>query len=170
MSYSESFPPIITSRSTLLILGTMPGRQSLQHQQYYANMQNAFWRIMFGMFGKEVPAIYGERISFLHSKGIAVWDVLKSCNREGSLDENIIDEEPNDFRTLFIKHPNIKTIVFNGNNPHKYFKKYSGIGTGHEFHTMPSTSPANRTKRFDQKLELWKIVKDLAAAAEPAIL
>jgi hypoxanthine-DNA glycosylase len=161
MNYAESFPPVITPHAQLLILGTMPGRQSLLHQQYYANNQNAFWRIMFGMFGKEVPAAYGQRIKFLDDKGIAVWDTLKSCVREGSLDEKILDEQPNDFHTLFRQYPGIKAIVFNGNNPHKYFKKYVGLGTGHEYHIMPSTSPANRTRRFEQKLEEWSVVREL---------
>jgi TDG/mug DNA glycosylase family protein len=159
--FSESFPPIISPRSKILILGTMPGRQSLIQQQYYANSQNAFWRIMFGMFGNEVPAVYDKRIEFLHSKKIAVWDVLKSCHREGSLDEDILDEVPNDFPALFKQYPNIKAIVFNGNNPHKYFKKYVGMNTAHDYYHMPSTSPANRTKRFEQKLELWQAVKSL---------
>ena len=116
---------------------------------------------MFGMFGKEVPAEYEKRISFLEKNNIAVWDVLRNCHREGSLDENILNEEPNDFKSLFAMYPGIRTIVFNGNNPHKYFKKYVGLNTGHQFHTMPSTSPANRTRRFEQKLEQWTIVREL---------
>lgn len=159
--YSESFPPIISPGSRILILGTMPGRMSLERQQYYANPHNTFWRIMFGIFNKNVPAAYEKRIELLRKKKIALWDVLKNCHREGSLDEDILNEVPNDFPALFEQYPNIKVIVFNGNNPYKYFKKYIGLKTGHAYHIMPSTSPANRTKRFEQKLELWKAVREL---------
>lgn len=158
--YAESFPPIITHNAKLLILGTMPGRISLNAQQYYANKHNAFWRVIFGMFGEQVPDSYKARLSFIKKHNIAVWDVLKHCEREGSLDEDITNEVPNDFRTLFGKYPSIKTIVFNGGNSYKFFKKYIGFDTGHQYCKMPSTSPAN-TKKFEYKMEAWKVVREL---------
>jgi hypoxanthine-DNA glycosylase len=158
--YAESFPPIITRSSKLLILGTMPGRISLEAQQYYANNQNAFWRVIFGMFGEQVPPTYKERIAFVKKKNIAIWDVLRNCEREGSLDENIINEEPNDFAALFARYPGIRTIVFNGGNSHKFFKRYVGLDTGHKLLKMPSTSPSN-TQKLVLKLEAWKAVREL---------
>lgn len=158
--YAESFPPIINRSAKLLILGTMPGRISLDAQQYYANKHNAFWRVIFGMFDAQVPDSYKERISFVKKQNIAVWDVLKNCEREGSLDEAIINEVPNDFQSLFNRYPNIRTIVFNGGNSHKFFKKYIGFETGHWYFKMPSTSPAN-TKKFEHKMEEWKVVREL---------
>lgn len=146
--YAESFPPIVSRSAKLLILGTMPGRISLTAQQYYANKHNAFWRVIFGMFDEEVPEGYEQRITFLKSKNIAVWDVLRNCEREGSLDVDIVNEVPNDFPGLFKKYPNIKKIVF------------VGFNTEHEYYQMPSTSPAH-TKKFEQKLEAWKIVREL---------
>lgn len=86
---------------------------------------------------------------------------MKSCERIGSLDQHIENEVPNDLEKLLSEHPSIRAIVFNGNNPHKYFKKYVGLNTGYDYYVMPSTSPANGTKSFAQKLEIWSRLRDL---------
>ena len=101
MSQVKSFNPVVDEDSRVLILGSMPGVQSLKKQQYYAHQQNHFWRIMFGMFEKPVETQYDRRIAFLKSKGIGLWDTLESCHRPGSSDSDITNEKPNNFKKLF---------------------------------------------------------------------
>ena len=89
MSEPTSFAPIIDDKSKVLILGTMPGGKSLEKQQYYANPRNQFWKIIDNLFDETLPTDYEKKINFLKDKRIALWDVLKACSREGSLDANI---------------------------------------------------------------------------------
>jgi len=93
----RSFPPVATSEARVLILGSMPGIASLTAGQYYAHPRNAFWRIMGKLVGAGPENPYDERLRILKKGGIALWDVLDSCVRPGSLDANISNETPNDF-------------------------------------------------------------------------
>jgi hypoxanthine-DNA glycosylase len=109
-----SFDPIIDDNCRVLVLGTMPGPASLRRQQYYGYERNAFWRIIYDLFEEEPEEDYGFRKSFLLKHNIALWDVLKSCEREGSSDSGIRNPVPNDFAALYSKFPGIKHICFNG--------------------------------------------------------
>lgn len=161
MGEIKSFKPIIDSISKVLILGSMPGVESLNKQQYYANKRNQFWKIIFSLYELSPSEIYEEKIEFLKSKGIALWDVIDCCSREGSLDSNIKNEIPNDFAFLFEKHPNIKSVIFNGAKAYETFKtkigfeKYKNI----MFHKLPSTSPAHAVP-FESKMNEWKTIKE----------
>ncbi len=104
MSVIRSFPPIINSRSRVLILGSMPGIKSLQAQEYYAHPQNQFWKIMTALLGFELPLTYMHKKKMLLKNNIALWDVIASCRREGSLDSNIRHIRLNDFEGLFKKY------------------------------------------------------------------
>jgi hypoxanthine-DNA glycosylase len=156
---ARSFQPIIDSASKILILGSMPGVQSLEQQKYYANPQNQFWRIIYSLFHTPLDPEYDNRISFIKDKGIGLWDVLESCDREGSLDSNIRNEKVNDFKSLLKTFPNIQCILFNGTKAYETFRK----GVGFDcfgfitFERLPSTSPAN-AQRFEQKLSEWNIL------------
>lgn len=156
----NSFEPVINKDSRVLILGTMPGIKSLEKQEYYGNERNAFWKIIFSLFNKELTTDYEQRKEFLLQHNIALWDVLKSCDRKGSGDNEITNPVPNDFNGLFSQYPNIEAIYFNGEPAEKFFKKLV-IGTntdsGIVFHKLPSTSPANAVK-FEQKLKYWKLI------------
>ena len=159
MSLLNSFLPIINRESLILILGSMPGVESLRLQQYYGNPRNQFWKIIYELFDTQVSQDYEERVSFLKSKKIAVWDVIANCYREGSLDSNIREEKVNDFSGLFKAYPCIKTVVFNGGKAYETYKKWIGLGTIPDltFHKLTSTSPAN-TKKYEEKLREWSLI------------
>ncbi|WP_026713577.1 DNA-deoxyinosine glycosylase [Flavobacterium daejeonense] len=155
-----SFPPFVNKETKILILGTMPGIASLEKQQYYAHPRNHFWKILFTILEKTVVSeIYEERIQLLTRNKIGIWDVLQNCERKGSLDIHIKNQQANDFEKLFEEYPAIKTIVFNGKESHRYFIKSFGKIKGITYHVMPSTSPAN-TMSFEKKLKSWSVVFD----------
>lgn len=163
MNLLTSFQPIIDECSRVLILGSMPGIESLRLQQYYANPRNQFWKILYELFETPVSQVYEERISFIKSKKIAVWDVIENCYREGSLDSKIREEKVNDFSALFKAYPDILTVLFNGGKAYEIYKRWIGFGTSSNltFHKLTSSSPAN-TKRYEEKLKEWEVIKGLA--------
>lgn len=155
---SFSFAPISTPNSEVLILGTMPGTKSLELNQYYGHNQNNFWKFMFAILNEDFSFDYETRKALLQKNKIALWDVLQYCDRIGSLDSAIKNEIANDFETFLKNHPNIKTILFNGQKAHAFFKKYIHLKNEYQLITLPSTSPANAGKTFDSKLTEWKII------------
>jgi len=159
MSNIESFLPVGDSLSKILILGSIPGKESLRQHQYYAYPQNQFWKIVYSLFNTPVDDNYDDKILFLKKNNIALWDVIKSCYREGSLDSNIKMEQANDFESLFKNYPNIEYVFFNGLKAYNVFKKKVGFNFGNiKFQRLESTSPAN-TKKFEYKLDNWSIIK-----------
>jgi hypoxanthine-DNA glycosylase len=151
-----SFPPFIDKNAEVLILGTMPGAMSLFKQEYYAHKQNAFWKIMFSLFS-ELPVAedFEDKKKLLGQNNIALWDVLKNCEREGSLDTNIKNHVENDIEGLLAEYPNIRKILFNGKESYKYFQRKFGTIENVGIIVLPSTSPAN-TIKFEKKLEAWR--------------
>jgi G:T/U mismatch-specific DNA glycosylase len=153
------FSPIVDKDTTRMVVGTMPSVDSLRFSEYYGNPRNQFWKILFSVFeGGRIPADYEDKVATAKSHGVGLWDILASCKREGSLDSNIKDESLNDFPTLLKDHPNIKMLIFNGQNSYKYFLKAYEQLPGIEYKVMPSTSPANAMKNFDAKLKEWEEV------------
>lgn len=150
-----SFPPIVNESSSILILGTMPGKKSLELQQYYGHGGNQFWKIMYKLLERPFSTDYKKRIELLQDHNIALWDVLQACERESSADSDIIEEVPNDFEIFFNIHPNIKAVFFNGKNAKEYFDQYV-LNVPKNSTVLPSTSPANTWKTFDEKVEEWK--------------
>lgn len=161
MSNVNSFPPLIDKRSEILILGSMPGVESIQRQQYYAHSRNQFWKIIYAIFSVELEEGYEQKLEFLKKKRIALWDVIASCNRDGSLDVNIKEETANDFSNLFQEYTMLKGVFFNGAKAYETYKKLVGMRAESkiDFVKLTSTSPAN-TKNFAQKFEEWKIVQN----------
>ena len=158
MDNCKSFKPSIDNNSKVLILGSMPGAKSLKEQQYYAHPQNRFWKVM-GYICKE-PKLseydYNLKLKTLLDNNIALWDTLKSCMREGSLDSDIQNEIPNDIRKLLKKYPNIKIICLNGNKSYSAFKKYfPDLLDKYSCHKMPSTSPANAKYKLENLHIEW---------------
>jgi hypoxanthine-DNA glycosylase len=156
-----SFLPIATEKSTILILGTMPGEKSLREQQYYAHPRNAFWPIMETICGAGMGLTYPERVDRLRESGIAIWDVLQHCEREGSLDADITAEIPNDFAAFLQAHPAMTHIFFNGSKAEKSFcelvwpKLPASLHDKITLATLPSTSPANTRLSLEQKRAEW---------------
>ncbi len=154
-----SFPPIISETSEILILGSVPGVRSLEAQEYYAHPQNHFWKIVFNLFGREFTANYAQKIDFLTDNKIALWDVIETCERKGSLDTEIRNEESNDIAGLLGEFPNIRAVFCNGQKAHKNLLHIIGKDPSIPVHLMPSTSPLH-TIGFEKKLEAWSLIKD----------
>jgi double-stranded uracil-DNA glycosylase len=156
----RSFAPIAAPDAKILILGSMPGIASLEAGQYYAHPRNAFWPIMGALFGAGPDLPYTERVTRLKSQGVAVWDVLQACEREGSLDSNIRREVPNDFAAFFAAHPRLRTVALNGGKAAASFRKHAArhLPDGTALHALPSTSPAHAARSFEAKCDLWRAV------------
>ncbi|MCR5862240.1 DNA-deoxyinosine glycosylase [Flavobacterium sp. J372] len=152
----QAFKPVADNDSKIIILGTMPGEKSLELQQYYGNRGNHFWKIIFEVLGESFSADYAERINLLHKYKIALWDVLKYCEREGSLDSNIKNEVPNDFEAFYAMHPQIKHVFFSSKNAAAYYDRYVGRRDGIIYDVLPSPSGANASMRFQEKLVVWR--------------
>lgn len=154
--------PIVDEKCNLVILGSMPGGESLRKQQYYAFKRNQFWKIIYSIFDDTLSDDYNEKKRFLIKHNIALWDVLKNCEREGSLDSKIKNETANDFAGFLDQYPNLKYVAFNGTKAYKSFKKHVGfdLKPNLKYFQLQSTSPAN-TKRLEEKIKEWKIIKNL---------
>lgn len=155
-----SFEPIYDGNSKILILGTMPSPASLKAGMYYSHPQNAFWRILKDLTGDETGSTNESRHEFLLRHGIALWDTLKMCEREGALDSNIKMETPNDVTELIKKCPQISAVFLNGGAALRYYKRYHARNLSLPFFALPSTSPANARGGYKAKLLNWIILKD----------
>lgn len=153
----EGLPPIADPGARILILGNMPSVMSLAARQYYGNPRNAFWRIAADIFGFDTAAEYSDRTAALRRSGVAVWDVLKLCRREGSLDSAIQPGSmvANDFGSFFDSHPAIDRVFFNGAAAEKNFIRLAAIDRPLRYRRLPSTSPA-QTMRYEDKLRVWR--------------
>jgi double-stranded uracil-DNA glycosylase len=164
IGYVESFPPIAQSTARVLILGTMPGRVSLRERQYYAHPQNAFWRIIGGILGFDPAIAYPERVASVQLAGIAIWDVLRACVRESSLDSAIdaASMVPNDFGAFLAEHPQIRRVCFNGATAQALYMKHVRPRLGNDAHLdylrLPSTSPAHASLSFAEKARAWQAI------------
>ncbi len=160
MSAVQSFAPIARPDARVLLLGSMPGAASLAAGQYYAHRRNAFWRILATITGVPHDAAYAERVAGAMAAGIALWDVLESCERPGSLDAAIERSSVvvNDFRAFFATHPAIDRIGFNGATAFKEFRRHVeplGLVPQARRAQLPSTSPAHAAMRFEDKAAMW---------------
>jgi TDG/mug DNA glycosylase family protein len=158
----HSFEPIADPASRVLILGSMPGKASLRAEQYYAHPQNAFWKILGTLFDFDPGAAYEVRIAQLRARGIALWDVMQSCVRESSLDSDIEEDSivANPFGDFLSDHPAIRTICFNGAKAEASWRQHVlpqlTNARGFAYHRLPSTSPANASIPYANKIEAWK--------------
>ncbi|MGZ8237739.1 MAG: DNA-deoxyinosine glycosylase [Methylobacter sp.] len=160
------FEPVADSNSEILILGSMPGRESLAAEQYYAHRRNAFWKIMSDLLGFDPDSSYETRLQELKTARIALWDVLQSCTRVGSLDSSIDagSISVNDFRSFFRTHANIHAVFFNGAMAESTYRKYvlptvSAVPVSYT--RLPSTSPAHASLSYEQKLQVWRTALSL---------
>jgi len=163
IAVETGFPPIENKHAQILILGSMPSVKSLQQQQYYAHPRNAFWPIMSTLFDMDKEWTYHQRCQHLITNKIAVWDALKACQRQGSLDQDIelSSMVANDFNSFFKQHANIKHIFFNGGKAEQVFKQHVLPSLDESFKPipqtrLPSTSPAHASVTFAQKLDSWQ--------------
>ena len=153
----RSFDWLAAPCARVLIVGSMPGIASLQQQQYYAHPRNAFWPIMQQIFGW--PDLdYAGRCQALINEKIALWDVLRSCRRRGSLDSDIENSslDINNFQVFFSQHPDISRILFNGGKAAQLFQQHVNMPANINLQQLPSTSPAHAAMSFQVKLEKWQ--------------
>ncbi|MEO8159524.1 MAG: DNA-deoxyinosine glycosylase [Betaproteobacteria bacterium] len=165
MTTLSSFAPIAHRAARALVLGSMPGAASLRAGRYYAYPHNAFWPIMGELFGAGPEMAYGERARMLRRAGIALWDVMASCEREGSLDTDIDEASivPNDFAAFFDAHARIRHVFFNGAKAEISFRRHvlrQISSRDLRFTRLPSTSPAHASLSFAQKLKAWQALAD----------
>lgn len=123
-NYKKGLKPILGATPKILVLGSLPGDESLRKQEYYGNQRNMFWEVMTGILGEPAPVQYAQKVEYLKRHGIALWDVLHAAEREGSLDVNIHNEVFNDIDSLISENPSIKVIATNGGKAEKAFRKY----------------------------------------------
>ncbi|MFZ1625889.1 MAG: DNA-deoxyinosine glycosylase [Gammaproteobacteria bacterium] len=161
----SSFAPVARPDALVLILGSMPGVASLAARQYYAQPQNLFWKIIWQLYGIDRGAPYAERLEALMAHRVALWDVLKSCQRPGSLDSNIQRSSalPNDFMRFFARHPQIGAVFFNGKAAAELYRRLVLPTLAVRFPelryvTLPSTSPANAATTPAVKLAAWRVL------------
>lgn len=150
-----AFAPLVSSSSSVLFLGTMPSEESLRKQQYYGHKSNQFWKILFSLYNKPFTDDYQERKVFILQNNLALWDVLHSCEGQGSLDSNIKNETANDFSRFYKEYSRIKYICFTSKKAEEFYKRYVGFDDDHIFITLPSPSTANARMTLDEKKTMW---------------
>lgn len=162
MSRCQSFAPLADADSKILILGSMPGVKSLREQEYYAHPQNRFWKLLALLLNEPAPQDYAAKKAMLARHGVALWDTLEFCEREGSLDSDIKNEVPNEVPDLLAKHPAIGAVFCNGGKAGAAFKKYfarrlpPGVGVFY----LHSTSPANARMDLAALAGEWSKILD----------
>ncbi|MET3139914.1 TDG/mug DNA glycosylase family protein [Undibacterium sp. GrIS 1.2] len=158
-SVLSGFPPVINLQTHTLVLGSFPGKKSLEIQQYYGFKYNQFWRLMSAVTGENLVALdYAGRLSRLLAHGFGLWDVIDACDRVGSLDSDIRNAKVNDFSLLKQEYPALRRIGFNGKISAKFAPQFAAVG----FDTLllPSSSPAYAMRSFEEKLVDWLALKD----------
>jgi double-stranded uracil-DNA glycosylase len=162
MTTKQGLPPVIDGQSRVLILGTLPGAESLRQQRYYSDRRNQFWALLGSVFDASAGTTYAERIEFLASHGIALWDVLRSAEREGSSDTAIAHPEPNVFGELFARFPALRRVGFNSTKAESLWLTHiiPRDDVPHELlitKTLPSSSgsPGRYVLPFEEKLARW---------------
>lgn len=163
MADIESFPPITAENARVLILGSIPGKASLAAGQYYAHPRNQFWPIMANLLGGLTVRDYVAKTRMLLDARIALWDVMKSCYRPGSLDAAIAKDSmvANDFKGFLLAHPGIAYVFFNGATAEQAFRRLVLPELDQRsltFQRLPSTSPAHAALSYQQKVQSWRVI------------
>jgi len=159
----ESFPPLARRDAVVLVLGSMPGEASLRARQYYAHPRNHFWPLLGELLGFDPAAPYARRVRAVTAARIAVWDVLQSCVREGSLDSAIEDDTllVNDLAGFFARYRNVSRVYFNGAKAEACYRRHvlpRVAANALQYRRLPSTSPANASQSYRAKFAQWRCV------------
>lgn len=162
----ESFAPIADEHARVLVLGSMPSLASLEAGEYYGHARNAFWPLMGELFGFDAGLPYAARVECLKGARVAVWDVLQSCRRAGSLDSAIesSSEVPNEIEGLLQSSPKLGAVFLNGRKAEQGWRRYFApkLGDSLPSSTLPSTSPAMASLNFAGKLAAWSALSEQA--------
>ena len=154
----HNIPPVFDENSRILILGSFPSVKSREAEFFYGHPQNRFWKVTAAVFGCDVPQTTEEKENFLLKNHIALWDVVSSCEVEGSADSSIKNVVPNDI-SVILNTAEIRQIFVNGKTAEKYYNKYIRPTVGREAICLPSTSPANAMKKVEDLIREWSIIK-----------
>lgn len=147
--------PVFDQNSRILILGSFPSVKSREVKFFYGHPKNRFWKVIAAVYGEKAPDSIEEKKSFLLRNHIAVWDVIKSCDIEGSADSSIKNVVPNDLNRI-LNQAEIEHIFLNGKKAEQLYKKYMEKETNRKAECLPSTSPANAAWSFERLVEEWK--------------
>ena len=153
--FSKSFEPVIFNDTEILILGSLPGKKSIELNQYYGHPRNRMWNILSKIINSEISTDYASKKLFLMKYKIGLWDVAHCAERKGSLDVNIKREIPNDIQSLLIDFPSIKVIGFNGKKSESMFNKFFKPKPHIKYVSLPSSSPANMAISFEDICSRW---------------
>jgi len=145
----------------MLVLGTLPGEESLRRGEYYAHPRNLFWPVIFALFGEPPALNYAQRLAFLTAHRIAVWDVCEMGEREASADSTIRMERPNAIGRLLDQHPQIRAVAFNGIGARRLHDRHFQRRAELTYLALPSTSPAHATIDFSAKLARWTVLREV---------
>ncbi len=159
MRVTHTFEPVYDGNSEILVLGTFPSVKSRESAFYYGHPQNRFWKVLAGLTGEEVPGSIAEKKALLLKHRIAIWDVIRSCDIEGSSDSSIRSVEANDIAGL-LRVSRIREIYGNGDKACQLYNRFCREQTGKEIHRLPSTSPANAAFSLGRLLECWSVILD----------
>lgn len=155
--------PVFDKDSKVLILGSFPSVRSREEGFFYGHPQNRFWKVTSQIFGEELPVTIDEKKAFLIRNHIALWDVIGSCEIDGSSDSSIRDVTVNDL-SVILDVADIRAIFLNGKKAEQYYLKYFFPVLKRDAVCLPSTSPANAAWNLDKLADAWKIIKDNADA------
>lgn len=153
----HNIPPLYDKNCKILILGSFPSQKSREAQFFYGHPQNRFWRVLAAVLSCKVPETIEEKRQMLLSHGIALWDVIASCEIVGSSDSSIKNVVPNDISAI-LKNSKISKIYVNGKTAERYYNKYIMPLVGVCAVALPSTSPANAACSLEKLIEKWKII------------
>ena len=154
---SHPIPPVYDSHSRILILGSFPSVKSRENGFFYGHSRNRFWKTVSAVIGRPEPKSIEEKKKMLLDSGIALWDVIASCEISGSSDSSIKNAVPNDISPI-LAAADIRRIFVNGKTAEKYYRKFILPVVGIEAVTLPSTSPANAAYSLDKLIEAWRII------------
>ena len=152
---SHSFPPLIYEDVEILILGSLPGKKSIELKEYYGHPRNRMWKILSTITYSDLPTDYDSKKTFLQKNKIGLWDVASSAERKGSLDSNIKKETPNDVDSLLQDFLSIKVIGFNGKKSENMYSKFFILNESIKYVSLPSSSPANMAISFNDICNRW---------------
>jgi len=151
----------------VLILGSFPSVKSREEGFFYGHPQNRFWKVLSRIFETKVPQTTAEKKKLIEENGLALWDVIHSCEITGSADSSIKKVVPNDLSNILAAAP-IDTIITNGKTADNLYRKYLEKETGIPAVCLPSTSPANARWTEDKLYEKWK--KTINELLSPPVL
>lgn len=156
---NHTIDPVYDKNSQILILGSFPSVKSREQQFFYGHKQNRFWKVLAGVLGCDVPLSVEEKKAMLLSHHIAVWDVIQSCEIEGSSDASIRDVVPNDLARI-LNTADIRAVYTNGGKAHELYGKYIEPVNKIAAQKLPSTSPANAGYSLERLLAAWSVIRE----------